>query len=117
MLNYQWGNFPLKNKENLYEQIKLKLITVTMQLCCQLQSQRLKQLNAHAMLNLSKTNESQKQSSFKSFESLSMLFALFLPNNLTLSGPLVLILAKNNNMMQFNMVAIIQSLLAPLLLL
>ena len=32
-------------------------------------------------------------------------------NNLTLSDPLVLILANNNNMMQFNMVAIIQSLL------
>ena len=41
-LNYQWGNFPLKNKENFYEQIKLKLITLTMPLCCQLQSQRLK---------------------------------------------------------------------------
>ena len=79
MLNYQWANFPLKNKENLYEQMKLKLITVTIPLGCQLQSQRLKQWNAHAMLNLSKTNESEKQSSLKSFESLSMLFALFLP--------------------------------------
>ena len=56
VLNYQWGKFPLKNKENLYEQIKLKLITVAMQLWCQLQSQRLKERNAHGMLNLSKTN-------------------------------------------------------------
>ena len=79
VLNYQWDNFPLKNKENVYEQIKLKLITVTMPLCCQLQSQRLKQQNANAMLNLSKRNESENQSSFKSFESPSILFALFLP--------------------------------------
>ena len=79
VLNYQWGNFPLKNEENLYKQIKLKLVTVTMTLCCQLQSQRLKQRNAHAMLSLSKTNESEKQSSFKSFESPSMVFGLFLP--------------------------------------
>ena len=78
MLNYQWGNLPLKNKENLYEQIKLKGITVTMPLSCQLRCQRLKQRNAHAMLDLSKTNESEKQSSVESFESPSMLFALFL---------------------------------------
>ena len=103
MLNYQWGDFPLKNKENVYEQIKLKLITVTMPMYSQLQSERLKQRNAHTMQNLSKTIDSEKQSSFKSFESPSMLFALFLPlcKNLTLSGPLVLILAKNSNMMQF----------------
>ena len=68
-----------EQKENLYEQIKLKLITVTMPLCCQLQNQRLKQRNAHPMLNVRKTNESEKQSSFKRFESPSMLFALFLP--------------------------------------
>ena len=76
-LNFQ--SFPLKNKENLYEQIKLKLTTVTMPLCRQLKSQRLNQRNAYAMLNLSKTDDSEKQSSFKSFESPSMLFALFLP--------------------------------------
>ena len=36
-------------------------------------------------------------------------------NNLPISGPLLLILSKNNNMMQFNTVAIIQDLLALLL--